>query len=78
MRASWLEKLVPGAQLVIRECPSGLFDEGEVLEVEKVEEGVLHYRLLGGPRAAFSEGGECSVEAFGDGSLTWVVLPVVN
>ena len=74
--SEWLKPLVPGARVRIIETPSGLFSEGEVLEVVKVEpeDDWLHYRLVGGELANIFDEGQCSLGAFGDGSLRWEVV----
>ena len=84
MKQEWRNALVPGAHVKIIECPSGLFDEGTVLVVDGIEEDGLRFHHAegvwvekGGERfplwEIFGEG-ECSIEAFGDGSLEWEVV----
>lgn len=74
--SEWVAKLVPGVRVRIVEAPSGLFDEGAVLEVVEVDEvdGWLHYRPISGGLAEFFDEGQCDLGAFGDGSMRWEVL----
>jgi len=84
MKQEWREAFVPGAQVRITESPSGLFDVGAVLVVEEIEDGILTYHHAegvwiekGGERFPLWEmfgSGQCTIEAFGDGSLEWQVL----
>lgn len=84
MTESWREKLVPGARVKIVESLRGLFDDGVVLIVEGIEDEFLAYRyeegctidIDGEPfdmSKAFG-GGQCDVEAFGDGTLVWQLV----
>lgn len=85
MKEAWRDVLVPGARVKITATPSGLFDVGTVLVVDGVkDEGLLYHYAegvwieKGGERfplwEMFGEG-ECTLAAFGDGSVEWEVLP---
>ncbi len=85
MKLEWRKAFVPGAKVKITESPSGLFDEGAVLVIDKIDDGYLTYHYAegvsiekGGEKfplwKMFGEG-ECSIEAFGDGSVEWQILP---
>lgn len=84
MEQEWRKALVPGARVKITGSPSGLFDEGAVLVVDGVQDEFLQHHYAegvwikkGGERfplwKMFGEG-ECSIEAFGDGSLEWEIV----
>lgn len=76
--SGWREKLVCGARVRILDAPTGLFEQGQVLEVLRVDDadGWLEYRRVGGEMADLFPDGQCDLAAFGDGSLRWE--PVLN
>jgi hypothetical protein len=84
MKQEWRKALVPGARVRITDTPSGLFDVGAVLVVDSVEDECLAYHYAEGvwiekggenfPLWEMFGGGECTLSAFGDGSVDWEIL----
>jgi len=84
MKKEWRKTLAPGARVRITASPSGLFDEGAVLVVDSIEGDCLQHHYAKGvwiekggerfPLWKLFEDGECSIEAFGDGSVEWEVV----
>ena len=84
MNEKWREALVPGARVQIMDTPCGLFDVGAVLVVESVRDETLTYHYAEGvwidkggelfPLWEMFGEGQCSAEAFGDGSVEWKLV----